>query len=228
MAGPSRRRETDSGHILAREPRPLAAHGATHDNGATGKCGSDERRNGVRAGIKVWFDHHPDIHPEDARNAILAWFVRTSKDRRKPPHIILEKLLIASAIKDGKKVLPPAWSHKGKALAVPSDGFETRWKRAQKDGREPILDKIDYFMLRNWRVMRPLGEFRWEPNVPGLCEWSPQAATALIRSLPIGVNVSDETWYVKKRNRLGLQSKRRYRVHDFLLNKDGLARIDID
>ena len=185
----------------------------------------------MRADIKVWFDHHPDIHPEDARNAILAWFKRTSKDRRKPPHIVLEKLLIASAVndKDGKKVSPPVWrDHQGKLLVVRSDGFETRWKRAKKDGREPIWDKIDDFILRNWRIMRPLGEFRWEPVVPGLCEWSPRAVTALIRSLPIGVNAGDETWYVKKRNRHGLQGKRRYRVHDFFLSKDGLARIDID
>jgi hypothetical protein len=183
----------------------------------------------VRADIKVWLDHHPDIHPEDARNAILAWFMRTSKDRHKPPHILLEKPLIASAIRDGKKVSPPVWKdHKGKILVIHSDGFETRLKRAQKDGREPILDKIDGFILRNWRVMRPLGEFHWEPNVPGLIEWSPRAASALIRALPIGVTAGDETWYVKKRNRLGLQGKRRYRVHDFGVYKDGLARIDID
>jgi hypothetical protein len=183
----------------------------------------------VRADIKVWFDCHPEIHPEDARNAILAWFKRTSRDRRKSPHIILEKPLIASAIKDGKKVSPPVWGdHQGKVLVVPSDGFETRWKRAKKDGRQPIWDKIDDFILRNWRVMRPLGEFRWQPIVPELREWSPRAATALIRALPIGVNAGDETWYVKKRNRLGLKGKLRYRVHDFALYKDGLPRIDID
>jgi hypothetical protein len=192
------------------------------------------RRNTKRkklADIRLEFTCHPDIHPEDARNAILAWFKRTSKDRHKPPHIVLEKLLIVSAVndKDGKKISPPVWrDHQGKVLAVPSDGFETRWQRAKKDGREPIWGKIDDFILRNWRAMRPLGQFRWEPNVPGLIEWSPRAATALIRSLPIGVNASDETWYVKKRNRLGLQGKHRYRVHDFSLNRDGLARIDID
>ncbi|TMP91674.1 MAG: hypothetical protein E6L08_10505 [Verrucomicrobia bacterium] len=184
----------------------------------------------MRADIKVWFDH-PDIHPEDARNAFLAWFRRTSKDRRKPPHMILEKALIASALNDtqDKQVLPPAWKDReGNVIVVPSDGFETRWQRARKDGREPIFDKIDDFILRTWRVMRPLGEFRWEPNVPGLIEWSPRAASALIRALPIGVTAGDETWYVKKRNRLGLQGKRRYRVHDFGVYKDGLARIDID
>jgi hypothetical protein len=165
----------------------------------------------VRAEIKVWFDHHPDIHPEDARNAILAWFVRTSKDRRKPPHIVLEKPLIASAIQDGKKVLPPVWSRKGRALVVPSDGFETRWKRAQKDGREPMWDEIGDFILRNWR------EIRWpeleKQNCPGLCEWSPDAATALLRTLPgaSGENVGEPSSYVKRRARLGLKGKRRYR-----------------
>ncbi len=183
------------------------------------------------ADVKIWFDHHPDIHPEDAHTAILAWYRRTSRDRRKAPHVLLEKLLIASAIndKDGKQVSPPVWrDHKGKILSVPSDGFETRWQRAQKDGRASIWDKIDIFIMRNWRVMRPLGDLHFGSNVPGLIEWSPQAATALIRSLPIGVNAGDENWYVKKRNRLGLQGKRRYHIHDFWLGKDGLARIDID
>jgi hypothetical protein len=186
----------------------------------------------MRAEIKIWFDCHPDIHPEDASNAILAWYRRSARDRRKRPHIILEKFLIASAMndKDGKKISPPVWrDRKRKIFAGPPDGFEIRWQRAQKDGRAPIFDKIDNFILRNWRVMRPLGDFHFGSNVPGLVEWSPRAATALIGSLPIGLNVGDEkTWYVKKRNRLGLQGKRRYRVHDFSVNKDGFARIDID
>jgi hypothetical protein len=185
------------------------------------------------ADIRLEFVCHPEIHAEDARNAILAWFRRTYKDRRKPPHIILEKALIAAAIKEGRKVSPAVWrDHKGKVLAVPPDGFETRYKRARKDGRAPMWDKIDDFILRNWRVMRPLGEFRWELNVPGLIEWSPRATTALIRALPLGEEIgaekNDETWYVQKRNRLGLQGKRRYRVHGFGVYKDGLARIDID
>jgi len=185
----------------------------------------------VRAEIKVWFDPHPDIHPEDARNAILAWFRRTSKGRRKPPHIVLEKLLIASAVnyKDGKKVSPPVWrDHQGKVLVVHSDGFETRWKRAQKDGRDLIWDKIDNFILKNWR------EIRWpelaKQNCPGLREWSPNAATALIQTLPdaAAANDSVEGWYVKRRNRLGLKGKRRYRVHEFRQYKDGHHEIEID
>jgi hypothetical protein len=181
--------------------------------------------------FKIQIDHHPDIHPEDMCNAILAWYRRTYKDRRKPPHVILEKLLIASAVndEDGNEVLPPVWTDKkGNVLAVPTDGFETRWRRAQKDGRALIWDKIDHFILRNWRGMRPLGDFHFGSDVPGLIEWSPQAATALIRSLPIGVNAGDETWYVQKRKRLGLRGERRYRVHDFSVNKDGSVRIDID
>jgi hypothetical protein len=183
----------------------------------------------VRAAIKVRFDCHPEIDPEDARNAILAWFVRTSKDRRKPPHIVLEKPLIGSAIKDGRKVSPPVWrDHKGKALVVASHGFEKRWKRALKDGRVPPWDKIDIFILRNWR------EIRWpelaKQNCPGLREWSPRAATSLIRTLPdsVGASVGDETWYVKKRNRLGLKGKTRYRVHDFRHYNDGRYEVEID
>jgi hypothetical protein len=183
----------------------------------------------MRADIKVWFTCHPDIHLEDARNAILAWFKRTSKERRKPPHIVLEKALIASAVndKDGKKVLPPVWrDHRGKVLDVSSDGFEIRWKRAQKDGRKPICGQIGDFVLRNWR------EIRWpelaKQNCPGLCEWSPLAASALIRTLPDAANAGDETWYVKKRNRLGLTGKRRYRVHDFRRYKDSRYEVEID
>ena len=119
----------------------------------------------MRADIKVWFDH-PDIHPEDARNAFLAWFRRTSKDRRKPPHMILEKALIASALNDtqDKQVLPPAWKDReGNVIVVPSDGFETRWQRARKDGREPIFDKIDDFILSR----------RWIGRSDGPCEINP-------------------------------------------------------
>jgi hypothetical protein len=185
----------------------------------------------MKAEIKIWFDCDPDIHPKDARNAILAWLRRTTRDRHKLPHVLLGKFLSASALngKDGKKVLPPVWrNRRGKILPVSAGEFEIRWQRAQKDGRAPIFDKIDNFILRNWRVMCPFGDFHFGSNIPGLIEWSPRAATALIRSLPIGVNSGDETWYVKRRNRLGLQGKRRYRVHDFSVNKDGFARIDID
>jgi hypothetical protein len=186
----------------------------------------------MRYEIKTWFDCHPDIHPDDARNAIAAWYRRSYRDRRrKRPHQILEKLLISSAMndKDGKKMLPPVWrDRQGKILVVPSDGFEIRWKRAQKDGRVPPWDEIDGFILRNWRVIRRLGDLHFDSNIPGLIEWSPRAATALIRSLPIGVNAGGEAWYVKKRNRLGLRGQRRYRVHDFWLHTDGFARIDHD
>ena len=180
------------------------------------------------AHIKIWVHCDPDIHPEDARNAILAWLRRTCRDRHKPPHVSLEKFLIASAMnaRDGKEVLSPVWrDRKGKILLVSADEFWVRWRRAQKDGREPIFDRIDIFILRNWRVMR-LRDFPVDPNTPGLIDWSPQAATALIRSLPIGVNAGEETWYTQKRARLGLHGQHRYRVRDFLLNKDGFARID--
>jgi hypothetical protein len=128
--------------------------------------------------------------------------------------------------RDGKEVLSPVWrDRKGKILLVSADEFWVRWRSAQKDGRAPIFDRIDIFILRNWRVMR-LRDFPVDPNTPGLIDWSPQAATALIRSLPIGVNAGEETWYTQKRARLGLHGQHRYRVRDFLLNKDGFARID--
>jgi hypothetical protein len=194
----------------------------------------------VKCESEIELNLHPDIHPEDAKNALHAWLKRTLHDRKKLPHIILEKALIASALKYKSHrdvFMPPVWKDgKGREIKRRDDDFERRWKRARKDGREPIWDKIDDFILKNWRVMRPLGDFHFDLNVPGLNEWSPRAVTALIRSLPMGEKMcaegrrieNDETWYVKKRNRLGLHGQRRYRVHDFLLNKDGFARIDID
>jgi hypothetical protein len=176
-------------------------------------------------------DLDPDIHPEDARNAILAWFRRSSKDRRKPPHIILEKSLIASAMnaKDGKQILAPVWKDAaGSVIAVPSDDFDTRWKRARKDGRKPIWDSIDYFMLTNWRVIR------WPEaagkGCPGLREWSPRAAVALLRTLPEDQagRVGDEKWYNQKRLRLGLNGRLRYLVRDFRRFQDGHCEIDND
>jgi hypothetical protein len=165
----------------------------------------------IRAEIKVELSHHPDIHPDDVTAAFDAWFMRSSRERKKAPHIVLEKALIASA--------------KGRSVRSNSRGFATRWKRAKKDGRVPIWDRIDSFILKNWRVMR-LASLK---NYPGLSEWSPGAATTLIQRLPIGANASGEpTWYVKKRNRLGLKGKRRYRVHNFWTCKDGSARIDVD
>jgi hypothetical protein len=184
----------------------------------------------IKFRAKIELTDHPEIHPEDAENAIRAWFQRTSKDRRKPPGIILEKLLIASALNDndGHQVLPPVWKDgKEREIKRGNDGFETRWKRAQKDGRAPIWDKIDFFMLKNWRVMR-LGPGFARVGCPGLIEWNPRAACALIRALPIGEKSGDETWYRKKRNRLNLKGKRRYRVKDFFMRKDGACGLDLD
>lgn len=179
---------------------------------------------------KIELIRSPEIHPEDAENAIRALLRRTSKDRQKPPHIILEKLLIASALNDKKdehQVLIVWRDGQGREIKRGDDGFETRWKRAQKDGRAPIWDKIDVFMLKNWRVMR-LGLGFAQVGCPGLTEWNPRAACALIRALSIGETSGDERWYTKKRNRLGLKGKLRYRVKDFFMRKDGACGLDLD
>jgi hypothetical protein len=56
---------------------------------------------------------------------------------------------------DAKEVLRPVWrDHEGQILPVSPNGFEIRWKRAQKDGRAPIFDEIDIFILRSWREIR--------------------------------------------------------------------------
>jgi hypothetical protein len=66
------------------------------------------------------------------------------------------------------------------------------------------------------------------PSLPGLIDWSPKAASALIfAALKADVGMG-ETWYVKKRNRLGLRGKSRYRVHDFWTSIDGKAIADLD
>jgi hypothetical protein len=169
----------------------------------------------------------PEIHPEDACDAILAWFQRSCRNRRKPPHIILEKALISRAVEKGVGIQAVYRNHRGEILDVRDKGFETRWKRARKDRcRKPWLDEIDIFILRNWRVIR-FPELA-ERGCPGLCEWSPRAATALIRSLTDATNAGDEAWYTQKRLRLGLSGKRRYRVRDFLQHKDGHREIEID
>jgi hypothetical protein len=109
--------------------------------------------------------------------------------------------------------------------------FETRWRRAHKDGRLPIWDEVDEFILKNWREIRwpELAKKLAKKCCRGLREWSPGAACALIRTLPEAEGVScDETWYVQKRTRLGLKGKRRYRVHDFRRYKDGRCEVEID
>src|SRR5713226_8578882 len=130
----------------------------------------------MKCRVEVEFKFDPDIHPDDARDAIRAFFQRSCKDRQKPPHIILEKMLIASVVnsKDAHRYRLVVKGH--------TAGLERRWQRACKDGRSPIWDDIDKFILKNWRVIR------WpelaNKGCSGLREWSPRAAVALLRTLP--------------------------------------------
>lgn len=153
---------------------------------------------------------HPDIHPDDARAAFRAWFRRTLLDRECPPHIVFEKGLLAGGKKNIKRTI------KGpRAPFIETDKFDQRRRRAKKDGRAPFLDSIDNFILRNWRKMRPVGSMKWDPRVPGLRDWAPKAACALIRASSIGRQSGGENWYSKKRSRLELAGKTKYRVVDF-------------
>jgi hypothetical protein len=185
----------------------------------------------IKAEIRVRLRVPAQIHSDDAVAAFTAWFRRTYRTRQKPLHVILEKPFIASALHANAGGITWTVSEGGEGTQFVSQikkDFETRWKRAQKDRRRAQwLDKVGKFILRNWRVIRDWPELA-ENGCPGLREWSPRAAAALIRTLPYATNAGGEAGYIKKRNRLGLTGKRRYRVTDFRAYKDGRREIEID
>lgn len=183
-------------------------------------------------GATVEINHHPEIDSVDARNALKALYERSSRASKKPADRILDKMFIASAMTSaGRRAKSPrvSWKNgKGEIISnIPGDDFEKRWKRARKDGRRASSwDRVDLFILRNWRVMRP-----WvglSAQCPGLIEWSPKAASALIFAR-LGEDVGmGESWYIKRRSRLGLRGKSNYRAHDFGTFTDGRAWVDLD
>jgi hypothetical protein len=173
-----------------------------------------------QAAIRITF--HPNIHPGDAEKAFLAWMLRTAKSRKKPtPEAILEDAFLSSLANNP----PSRWNDDDRQTIferLQNKDFCERLARAMSEGRAPMFDPVAVFILRNWRVMR-LAELA---KLPGLSDWSPKAAAALIGIM--GLPTGDEGWYSKRRARLGLSGRRTYRVKDCLQLPDRRIQIDID
>jgi hypothetical protein len=182
----------------------------------------------VKFQTDILLTHHPTIHPEDAARAFAVWFRRTAKGRSKAtPQAILETFFLAG-------IANSEWSESEiKTIAELSGnaGFRERFARAMEQGKAPIFDTIDKFILSNWRT---LTDPEFAKSLPGLCDWSPRAACDLIgfAGLDIpskeGKDGSPEEWFTTRRKRLGLRGKTKYRVRSLRRLANGLVKIEHD
>src|ERR1043166_2975095 len=156
------------------------------------------------------FTFHPEIHPDDAANAVIAWLRTTAKSRARPtPTAILDDAFLATLA----NMPADKWDADQKRMILDrltDKNFCERLARVMAEGKMPMFDSIDLFLLRNWR------EIRWpeaaNKGCPGLREWSPKGVCALMRY--IGFAEHGEGWYSTRRKRIGLKGKRRYVVED--------------
>lgn len=176
---------------------------------------------GVQAELRFWIDHHPDIHPDDACNAILARFKQKLKERpgaATPAKIeeIAEDLLLASlSNRPARKWRTDTWRtlqervQKSKVLDKKGRDF---WARLKSSKRVPEFTAGDLFMLKNWRGLRSSNpKFA---KLPGLQDWHPRAAMALMKHADVDYVGGTEKWYEDRRLNLGLTPSKSYFILD--------------
>jgi hypothetical protein len=168
------------------------------------------------------------IHPEDAARAVFARFVQSRKRRdhkRISEERIWEDLFIATSL--AKR----PWNQEQIKQIEKSSrdrNFRERLTRANADGKRPIFDSFDILFLRNWRelhLLRPEIQAKIEEQegkLPGFQDWSPKAVTAFLEWGGIKVPSENEEWFVRRRQRLGLPGKYRYKIKDFIVIKDSV------
>lgn len=176
-----------------------------------------------KAEFKIRFVAHPWIDPTDAGNALIAHLKQSGKSRRR---ISAERLLEDLFIVGLANQRP--WSEEQVrqiAVSSASKDFCERFARALENGRAPLWDKIDLFILMNWRELRTGGTA--DARLPGLREWHPLAAADLMAWQGLRKNATEE-WYITRRKRLNLRgSNRKYRVRDFRFDRQGQPVVDL-
>ena len=128
---------------------------------------------GLRCEATVRLVCHPAIHPQDLSNAVLAWARQSAKNRKRKratPEALLEDFFLASVANKRP------WSvEQVQCIARLSESkdFCERFARALEQGRAGVFDRIDVFILANWRK---LTDPNFAKTLPGLGEWTPKAA----------------------------------------------------
>lgn len=161
--------------------------------------------------VNIVLDVHSDIHPEDAARAIVKRIEQSSKDSKGAQTTIeelLESLFVASLVARPRHMWTVDEVLQIHQLDCVSNGNFS--KRLNNTGGESVFGKADTFILKNWRCLRFSNpEFK---NLPGLQDWSPEAAFELM----IGAGAVSPDWnakrYKTRRERLGLPGKHDYFV----------------
>jgi hypothetical protein len=170
-----------------------------------------EGKTGFEANIGLAV--HPDIHREDAARAIAKRIEQSSKDSKGTPTIekLLERLFVASLAARPRHMWSVAEVLTKHQLDCASDGkFSKRIARVKKTAGESVFGKADNFILKNWRCLRFSNpDFK---NLPGLQDWSPEAAVELMIYAGVAIPARDAKWYKTRRERLGLPGKHDYPV----------------
>jgi hypothetical protein len=142
---------------------------------------------------------HPDIHPDDLARAISARIKQRRKERTKrrtTVQEIIEDFLIASlANTPVEEWTADMWTSVSDCT-IKDKQFLVRLGRAIENPDRQFVDRIDVFILANWRRGLTLRDKK------------PSEAVALIRRAKVASIPSDAIkaarWYVSRRKRLGL------------------------
>jgi hypothetical protein len=138
------------------------------------------------------------IHPEDAAAAYLTRIFSAAGCKRGSTKLkrVVYDLFLDSLVNNRP------WSAEQikclGALSADKD-FCERLARGFEEGRKPTLDKVDVFILRNWRTIRDAKEIMH--LVPGLRHWHPAAAGGLLAEYDEKLSGSEE-WFKQRARRL--------------------------
>lgn len=169
---------------------------------------------------------HPDIHPEDAARAIAKRIEQSSKDSKASNTMVgdlLESLFVASLVARKRHMWTVDEVLQIHLLDCATDGKFSERLKSSSSG-ESVFGKVDTFILKNWRCLRFADpEFK---NLPGLHNWSPEAAPELI----ICAGAASVDWnakrYKTRRERLGLSGRHHYQVVKAIRISGGRLKIE--
>ena len=168
-----------------------------------------------------WFaPTNPDIHRLDAAGASIAHINQTLRDRRNVTPQIIERifedmLLAHLANTPVERWTQDDWQNISEQTSRNKRHFLNRSCRAMLEGRAPIWDDRDLFILSNWRTLRPeiIKETGLEQKkFPGLHDWQHDAALWLMVKAKECPPSFTAKWYKTRRERLGLPGKMNYHV----------------
>ena len=178
------------------------------------------------------FRYDPLIDRDDAEGAIAARLAQSRKGRkpRFSEQVIVEDLFITSLANHRPWVREQVEQIMESSI---DKSFCERFARALEQGKSPTFDKIDIFILRNWRELRFKPEIKakieaQEGKLPGLQHCSPLGAVEdLFKLAKIEVDCPDgnfDDWFRHRRLRLGLKGNPPYQIKKFT-NKAGDIQI---